>query len=103
MTKTFALLTAALLAGPAVAGDNELTAQEKAAGWLLLFDGRTLDGWMTSSETPSKTPVEDGCINPHKSGGYMMIHKKQWGDYILSCDRASASKPGHNPGLRHRL
>ena len=24
---------------------NELTAAERAAGWRLLFDGRTLTGW----------------------------------------------------------
>jgi hypothetical protein len=66
--------------------DNELTTQEKKDGWILLFDGKTLKGWMTSSQKPSKTPVEDGCINPHKCGGYMMIHEKPWGDFILSVD-----------------
>jgi hypothetical protein len=30
----------------ALAGaENVLTAQEKAAGWILLFDGKTLNGW----------------------------------------------------------
>ena len=24
---------------------NQLTAKEKAAGWKLLFDGQTLNGW----------------------------------------------------------
>jgi hypothetical protein len=69
-----------------LATDNELTAQEKANGWQLLFDGKSLEGWMTSSEKPSQRPVEEGCINPHKCGGYMMIHKKVWGDYVLSLD-----------------
>lgn len=27
------------------AGDNELTKKEKAEGWKLLFDGKSLDGW----------------------------------------------------------
>jgi hypothetical protein len=31
-------------------------------------------------------PVENGCINPHGSGGYMMIHEKTWSDYILALD-----------------
>jgi hypothetical protein len=81
-----ALVVVALAAAPPAAVDNELSAQEKADGWVLLFNGKTLDGWMTSSGTPSRTPVEDGCINPHKSGGYMMVHKQKWGDFILSCD-----------------
>jgi Domain of Unknown Function (DUF1080) len=80
------LLALVLLTPIATAADNELTDKEKADGWILLFDGKTLDGWMTSSETPSKTPVEDSCINPHKCGGYMMVHKEMWGDFILSCD-----------------
>ncbi len=68
------------------AADNELTAAEKEAGWVLLFDGKSLDGWMTSSEQPSKTPVEDGSINPHGCGGYMMVHKRQWSNYVLALD-----------------
>jgi hypothetical protein len=68
------------------AADNALTAKEKADGWLLLFDGKTLDGWTTSSGKPSKTPVQDGAINPHKCGGYMMVQKERWENYVLSLD-----------------
>lgn len=81
-----AFCLAALVPFAARAADNELTAKEKADGWILLFDGKTLDGWQTSSQKPSKTPVEDGCINPHGCGAYMMIHERQWGDFILSLD-----------------
>ena len=52
----------------------------------MLFDGKSLDGWQTSSGQSSKVPVEDGCMNPHGSGGYMMIHKKTWADFVLSLD-----------------
>ncbi len=75
-----------LTATHAPAADNELTAKEKADGWVLLFDGKSLDDWMTSGGKPSKTPIEHGSINPHKSGGYMMVHKKQWSNYVLSLD-----------------
>jgi hypothetical protein len=74
------------LATTASAADNELTAKEKADGWRLLFDGKTLDGWMTSSGQPSKTPVEDGAINPHKCGGYMMVPKETFENFVLSLD-----------------
>src|SRR5262245_50749462 len=77
------LLSLTLLATPA---DNTLTPEEKAAGWTLLFDGKSLDGWMTSSKAPSKRPVEDASINPHRSGGYMMIPAKPYGDFVLSLD-----------------
>jgi hypothetical protein len=40
---------------------KELTAEEKAAGWQLLFDGKSLDGWKpTGSTTTFK--VTDGAI-----------------------------------------
>jgi hypothetical protein len=66
--------------------DNTLTRPEQAAGWLLLFNGKTLDGWQTSSGKPSTVPVEDEAINPHQSGGYMMIHEKMWANFVLSVD-----------------
>lgn len=71
---------------PADAADNVLTEKEKAQGWRLLFDGQTLDGWMTSSGTPSKTPVEADGLNPHRCGGYMLVHKETWENFILSLD-----------------
>ncbi len=73
-------------AANARAADNTLSDAEKKDGWRLLFDGNTLDGWMTSSQKPSNRPVEDHAINPHKCGGYMMIHEKPWGDFMLSLD-----------------
>jgi Domain of Unknown Function (DUF1080) len=66
--------------------DNALSTAEEKDGWILLFDGKSLDGWQTSSGNPGKMPVEEGCLNPHQSGGYMLIHKKTWADFVLSLD-----------------
>jgi hypothetical protein len=63
-----------------------LTPAEKRDGWLLLFDGKSLAGWKTNTGAASRRPVEEGTLNPHKSGGYMLIHEKQWGDFVLSLD-----------------
>lgn len=83
----FTALVILLLSVSATFGaDNTLTEQEKKAGWILLFDGKTHGGWIGSNMQPSKTPVEDGSINPHKCGAYMMMHRKMWGDFILSLD-----------------
>jgi hypothetical protein len=80
---TMSLLLAVLLC---VGTDNALTEKEKAEGWVLLFDGESLKGWTTSSQKPSLRPVEDHALNPHRCGGYMMIHEKTWEDFILSLD-----------------
>jgi hypothetical protein len=42
-----ALLVATTLAAQTPPPPNTLTAQQKAAGWRLLFDGRTTGGWHT--------------------------------------------------------
>src|SRR5213594_4361726 len=41
---------------------------------------------MTSGKKPSRTPVEDGSINPHKCGDYMMVYEKPLSDFVLSLD-----------------
>lgn len=74
------------LAMSAAGADNELTEQEKKDGWILLFDGKSLDDWMTSDGKPSRKTPEDGAINPHGSGHYMLVHKKKWEDFVLKLD-----------------
>jgi hypothetical protein len=66
MKRTLLLLALSLglVAGRAIAADakpNTLTAAEKSAGWQLLFDGKSLDGWKASEDKGAFT-VEDGCI-----------------------------------------
>jgi hypothetical protein len=86
--KTFAttLLLFSLGSASALAADNALTPQEKADGWILLFDGETLNHWKTSHGPPSKVPVDHGAINPHRSSGYMMVYDKPLSDFVVSLD-----------------
>ena len=60
-----------LLAAPAFAQDNTLTAEEKAAGWQLLFNGTNFDGWHkfhAATIGPGWT-VEDGAMSKKEGGG----------------------------------
>ena len=82
------------------AADNELTAAERKAGWKLLFDGRSFDGWMTSDGKPSRRPIEQSAINPHRSGAYMMVHKQTWTDFRLKIDFKIS--PRCNSGISFR-
>jgi hypothetical protein len=75
-----------LAASATFAADNELTPLEKRDGWLLLFDGKTTNGWMNSDRTVPRAPVMDGALNPHKAGHYMLVHTQQWGNFVLSLD-----------------
>jgi hypothetical protein len=75
-----------LVAAVCCAADNELTPAERKDGWISLFDGKTLNGWMTSDWQPSKRPVEDGSINPHNAGAYMMVYEQEWENFILALD-----------------
>ena len=91
MMKSFSalsLLTLAFGLVSARADDNVLTPKEKADGWILLFDGKTLTNWKTSHGAPSKVPVDaaEGAINPHRSGGYMMVYNRPFTDFVLSLD-----------------
>jgi Domain of Unknown Function (DUF1080) len=62
------LLTVATLIIAAAGQDNtpanQLTKAEKAAGWRMLFDGKTFGGWrgFHSDKVPAGWVVEDGCI-----------------------------------------
>ncbi|HRX82426.1 MAG TPA: DUF1080 domain-containing protein, partial [Pirellulaceae bacterium] len=66
--------------------DNELSEQEKAEGWQLLFNGKDLTGWTCNNGKPIATPVENASIVPYKSGGYIVIHEKKFDNFILKCD-----------------
>src|SRR6058998_3272760 len=66
--------------------DNTLTEAERRDGWLLLFDGKTHAGWVNSDRAAPRTPVEDGALNPHRAGHYMLVHTQQWENFVLSLD-----------------
>jgi len=45
LVSTFPLVLVLLAADPAAKQNNTLTEDEKKAGWRLLFDGQTTEGW----------------------------------------------------------
>ena len=69
-----------------MAANNQLTDQEKQEGWILLFNGNDYTGWQCNNGKEVASDVVDGCMQPYKSGGYIIIYNKQFGDFILKCD-----------------
>lgn len=79
-------LVISLFAAPLVAADNDLTAQEKNSGWVLLFDGKTTDGWISPKERSlPASHVQEGSLNPHPCD-YMLVHEKVWDNFRLALD-----------------
>src|SRR5260370_2992448 len=66
--KRYSIFVAALLLSTAAtAATNALTPEEKSPGWILLFDGKPMTGWVDPRQ---KTPpgdawsVADGTLKP---------------------------------------
>jgi hypothetical protein len=85
-----------------LAADNELTSQEKTDGWQLLFNGKDSSGWKNNTKKPIAAKIEDGALNPHGSGGYVIVYKKPFGDFVLKCD-VKMDQPYCNSGIFIRI
>jgi 3-keto-disaccharide hydrolase len=99
-----AIACAAALAAPAA--DNQLTAQERAAGWRLLFDGKTYANFEdpTKKSPPSHAfTIEDGCIRslPHAEITEDLFTLEKFRDFELEFDWKIS--PGGNSGVKYRI
>ncbi len=104
MSRTLLAFIALALSLPGVsrAADNQLTDAEKAAGWQLLFNGKDLTGWRCNNGKPIATKIEDGCLVPYQSGGYLILHEGKFSDFILKCD-VRWEDPHCNSGIFFRV
>lgn len=66
---------------------NTLTAEEQAAGWTLLFDGESLDGWrgFRRSDLPGGWAAVDGTLARVGPGGDI-ITDRQFENFELSLE-----------------
>ena len=58
---------------------------EKEMGWILLFDGKTLNGWKATGN-PEGWIVEDGCIVCMAQRGGYLYTLDQYDDFQLAID-----------------
>jgi hypothetical protein len=92
----FATVLAIALAAPG-AEPNTLTPDEKAAGFTLLFDGKSLDGW----QHKGNWKVADGAMTRTGGGGDISYRvKKVPDDFELRFEWKVAS--GSNSGVYYR-
>jgi hypothetical protein len=104
-TCNFVLSLVSLLAASTVvfgATANQLTEEDKAAGWKLLFDGQTTKGWHSFKKQtfPSKGwDVQDGWLHCVGKGGGDIISDGEFGDFELQWEWKQAV--GGNSGLKY--
>jgi hypothetical protein len=85
--------------------DNKLTDQEIKEGWVLLFDGKTLDSWRDYKGEAVTGPwkAENGTLTAlglgSDSTGYI-ITRKEYGNFILTFDW-KISEGGNSGVLYH--
>jgi len=89
-------------AAPEGALPNTLTVAERAAGWKLLFDGESTNGWrgFRKEGFPEGWEVANGTIH-HVKGGGDLITTGQYANFELQLDWMVT--PGTNSGLMYRV
>jgi hypothetical protein len=107
----FGALMAAIATGAAGdlannAGDspaNQLTEQERQAGWRLLFDGKTAKGWrgFRSDAFPERGwTVADGCLkHTNRGGGGDIITDGEYADFEFAFEWKVG--PRANSGVKY--
>ena len=98
------ILSLLLLASTPLFGatPNQLTEEEKVAGWKLLFDGKSPEGWRSFKKQsfPSKGwLVEDGWLHCLGQSGGDIITDGEFDDFELTWEWKQA--PAGNSGLKY--
>jgi len=104
----FRMLCASVLAASAaLAGEpNTLTSEEQAAGWKLLFDGKTIEGWrgLGMDGFPAVWVVQDGCLRC--TGGAKdandLVTVDEYENFEMSFEWMFP-KPQGNSGVKYRV
>jgi hypothetical protein len=91
----------------AATAHNTLSSEEEAAGWRLLWDGKTTDGWRSARREEFPTAgweVKDGMLVINETGGGEssaagdIITREKFSDYELSVDFKITE--GANSGIK---
>ena len=108
LTLINASLVAEEMAMDSAATPNTLTQSEKAAGWRLLWDGKTTDGWRSAGPGPfprRRWEIADGVLTVHPAAGTdfgpggNIITRERFANFELCVDFKVT--PGANSGIKY--
>ncbi len=99
-------ITALMVSVAANGATNALTPEEKSAGWILLFDGKSMKGWVDPRQ---KTPpgdgwtIDDGCLKATSKPRYRedLFTQQTFRDFDLVFDWRIS--PAGNSGVKYRI
>jgi hypothetical protein len=85
---------------------NTLTAEEKSAGWKLLFDGQTMNGWLDPAkkvQPGDAWAVSDGCLKTVLKPRIEedLVSADSFGDFELAFDWKISERG--NTGIKYRI
>jgi hypothetical protein len=84
------LLLTALIPSRGLSQDNTLSAEEKKNGWILLFDGKTTNGWRSFKNQPVDSwEVVNGELHSKLQGAKHhedLITKEMYGSFEIQLD-----------------
>lgn len=84
---------------------NTLTPSEQKAGWRLIWDGKSLNGWITAKEASAPVKgwtIKDGELIanlPGNKGGGDIVTEKEYRNFIWEVDFIFT--PGANGGIKY--
>ena len=102
------LLVLALSLGPVIAQDapNRLTAREASDGWILLFDGKSLNGWQARPTSERNATgdwkVENGALACGGTAPSWLATDASFSDYTLKLQFRGDAKVNSGVFLRSR-
>jgi 3-keto-disaccharide hydrolase len=78
---------------------NQLTDDEKKAGWKLLFDGKSFDGWHNFKRDDVRPgwQVKDGtlcCVDPQSAGDIVTTDKYGWFELLIEYNISEGGNSG---------